>query len=74
MKAVLLVLSISLLLTFLFVKVEFKIEKRNCLEYAEKTYKDSTGLSLWVATKNPAFLAQNGYKTRTVCVKWENNE
>lgn len=42
-------------------------ENRTCIKSHTEQYYSNQGTALFAATKNAAFLSQNGLKTRTVC-------
>jgi len=48
-----------------------KREIQSCIKWETYEYYDSSGTSLWIATKNPAYLGMNGYKKTTRCIQYK---
>lgn len=42
-----------------------------CVKWHTEEYYDNSGIALWLTTKNPAFLGQNGWKTKLVCDEYQ---
>lgn len=62
---------IIVLFIFLIAYLSFEArvyeEEHPCIVSHEEHYYDSSGTVLWVVNNIPIFLAEDGWKTRTVC-------
>lgn len=66
------IVIVSMFLTFIAAAILMgKGTYRTCVSGHYERYYDSSGTALWIATKNPGFISQNGYRTRFVCDKFK---